>query len=107
MRCFFVAALRWRLVQALLSDADMLEVVKCSYCACFLLVEEKNISPDTCACSCATQSVDVLGLAMRFFLCAAAAQTWSHDAFVSNPMNVNSNTVREVKITLHYFMFGD
>ena len=46
----------------------------------FFLFREKNVSPDTCAASVATQGTDGLALVMRF-LFAAAASTWSHVAF--------------------------
>ena len=40
------------------------------------------VSPNTYAVGVATQRTDVLALVM-LSLCAAAAQTWSHEAFVS------------------------
>ena len=48
----------------------------------FLLHREKTVSPDTCAAGVAIERKDALALLMRF-LCAAAAEAWTHVAFVS------------------------
>ena len=48
----------------------------------FFFLRERKVSPDTCAAAVATKVTDVLSTGDAF-LCAAAASTWSHDAFVS------------------------
>ena len=53
-----------------------------------LVLREKSGSPDTCAAGVTTQSTDVLAL-VKWVLCAAAASSLSHVAFVSKLVETN------------------
>ena len=95
----------WEASTDIASDTSKLERVfnflEVSCSACFSWEERLHLSRRLRG-RCCTQVTDVLALEMRF-VCAAAAQVWSHDAFVSEHSKNKSPRGRGVRRTLPRF----